>query len=123
MRIKEKEVLVKLNDQQYHCAMDLAMSFLGGKWKAVVLWYLKGEKKRFGELSKQCPQITERMLSITLKQLEADGLILREVYTEKPPLKVKYSLTEFGQSLVPTLNSIAHWGREVAKTKGELVEA
>ena len=122
MRIKEKEILVELNDRQYHCAMDLAMSFLGGKWKTVVLWYLKSEKKRFGELSKQCPQITERMLSITLKQLEEDGLVLREVYTKKPPLKVEYSLTEFGQSLVPTLNAIARWGREGAKTKGRLIE-
>jgi DNA-binding HxlR family transcriptional regulator len=55
--------------------MDVLMKYLGGKWKPVVLWYLKDEKKRFAELNKLIPQITERMLSITVKQLEDDGLI------------------------------------------------
>jgi DNA-binding HxlR family transcriptional regulator len=62
------------------------------------------------------------MLSITLKQLEDDGLILREVFTTKPPLKVEYSLTEFGKTLIPVLDSIAKWGREVGETKGNLLE-
>ena len=84
MRIDNKEVRINLNGTQFHCAMDITMSFLGGKWKTVVLWYIRNDKKRFVEISKLIPQITERMLSITLKQLEADGLVLREVYTSKP---------------------------------------
>lgn len=88
----------------------------------MVLWYLKNEKKRFTEINKLIPQMTERMLSITLKQLEDDGLVLREVYTTKPPLKVEYSLTDFGKTLIPVLDSIAKWGRDVAESKGKIIE-
>ena len=122
MRLKDKEILVKLNNKTFHCAMDVSMSYIGGKWKTVVLWYLKNDAIRFGELRKLCPQITERMLSITLKQLEEDGLVKRKVYTQKPPLKVEYSLTEFGQSAIPMLEEIAKWGRMVSKSKGKIVE-
>ena len=62
------------------------------------------------------------MLSITLKQLEEDGIVLREVYTNKPPLKVEYSLTEFGKTLIPVLNAVAKWGRNLAETQGKYVE-
>jgi DNA-binding HxlR family transcriptional regulator len=122
MTINDKEILVELNGSLFHCAMDVSMNFIGGKWKTVVLWYLKDGKKRFAEINKLIPQMTERMLSITLKQLEEDGLVLREVYTTKPPLKVEYSLTEFGQSCIPMLTEIAQWGRFVSKTKGKIVE-
>jgi DNA-binding HxlR family transcriptional regulator len=122
MRVKNKEVVVKLNGQTFHCAMDITMNFIGGKWKTVVLWYLRKDKKRFTELHKLIPQITERMLSITLKQLEADKLIVRDVFNKKPPLKVEYSLSEFGETLIPVLNSIAKWGRELSEQKGEIIE-
>ena len=122
MRVKNKEVVVKLNGQTFHCAMDITMNFIGGKWKTVVLWYLQKDKKRFTELHKLIPQITERMLSITLKQLEADKLIVRDVFNKKPPLKVEYSLSEFGETLIPVLNSIAKWGRELSEQKGEIIE-
>lgn len=122
MRIKDKEVVIKLKGQTYHCAMDVTMDFIGGKWKTIVLWYLRNDKKRFAEIRKLVPQMTERMLSITLKQLEADGLIIRKVYTSKPPLKVEYSLSEFGKTLIPLLNAVAKWGRELAETEGKIVE-
>lgn len=122
MRIKDKEVVIKLNGQTFHCAMDVTMNYVGGKWKTVVLWYLRNDKKRFAELHKLIPQITERMLSITLKQLEDDKLIVRKVYTTKPPLKVEYSLSEFGKTLIPVLNAVAKWGRELSEQKGTLVE-
>ncbi len=122
MRIKDKEVVIKLKGQNYHCAMDVTMDFIGGKWKTIVLWYLRNDKKRFAEIRKLVPQMTERMLSITLKQLEADGLIIRKVYTSKPPLKVEYSLSEFGKTLIPLLNAVAKWGRELAETEGKIVE-
>jgi DNA-binding HxlR family transcriptional regulator len=121
MRIDDKEVLIQIGENNFHCAMDITMHFVGGKWKTVVLWYLRNKKRRFTEINKLIPQMTERMLSITLKQLEEDGLILREVYTTKPPLKVEYSLTEFGKTLIPVLNSIAKWGREVGEKKGKLI--
>lgn len=122
MIIKGKNVAYKLNDKTYHCAMDITMDFIGGKWKTVVLWYLKSEKLRFTELRKKIPDITEKMLSIQLKALEKDGLIRREVYGEKPPIKVEYSLTDFGKTLVPVLNANAKWGRDLGEQDGELVE-
>ena len=122
MKIKDKEFQILLHGVKYHCAMDVTLSFIGGKWKTVVLWYLRKDKKRFTEISKLIPQITERMLSIVLKQLENDGVILREVYSTKPPLKVEYSLTTFGKTLIPVLDAVAKWGRNVAETKGEIIE-
>ena len=121
MKIKDTEVIIDLKGKKYHCAMDITMDYIGGKWKTVVLWYLKKDKKRFAELNKLIPQMTERMLSITLKQLEEDGIVLRQVYTTKPPLKVEYSLTAFGETLVPILNEVAKWGRNLAEEKGKLV--
>ena len=122
MRIKDKEVIILIKDRTYHCAMDVTMDFLGGKWKTVVLWYLRNDKKRFAELRKHVPQMTERMLSITLKQLEADGIVIRKVYASKAPLKVEYSLSDFGKTLIPVLNAIAKWGRDLAAAKGKFVE-
>jgi DNA-binding HxlR family transcriptional regulator len=121
MIIDESEVVIEMGEQRFHCAMDVTMHFIGGKWKTVVLWYLRHNKKRFSELKAVMPQITEKMLSIQLKQLEEDGLIKRTVYTSKPPLKVEYALTEFGQSLIPLLNEIASWGRKTGNKKGKMV--
>jgi len=97
--------------------MDVAMTFIGGKWKVVLLWYLIEKKRRFSELKKLIPGITEKMLSIQLQNLENDGIIAREVYTDKPPLKVEYSLTELGESLIPVLNAISEWGYHTANVK------
>ncbi len=122
MIINDKEYIIAIEGKEFHCALDVTMNFVGGKWKTVVLWYLKNEKKRFAQLNRLIPQMTERMLSITLKQLEGDGLILREVFTDKPPLKVEYSLTDFGKTLIPMLNEIAKWGRETGEKRGEITE-
>jgi DNA-binding HxlR family transcriptional regulator len=122
MIVDNTEMVIEIDQQHFHCAMDVTMHFIGGKWKTVVLWYLRNDKKRFSELKAQMPQITEKMLSIQLKQLEEDGLINREVYTSKPPLKVEYSLTDFGKSLIPLLNEIASWGRKTGNEKGKIVK-
>jgi DNA-binding HxlR family transcriptional regulator len=121
MKIDNKEYRIEIGDVQYHCAMDVTMNYIGGKWKTVILWYLRNEKKRFAELKKHVPQITERMLSITLKQLEEDDIISRKVFTTKPPLKVEYELTKFGKTLLPLLEAVALWGRSTGKNKGKLV--
>jgi DNA-binding HxlR family transcriptional regulator len=122
MIVDNTEMVIEIDQQHFHCAMDVTMHFIGGKWKTVVLWYLRNDKKRFSELKAQMPQITEKMLSIQLKQLEEDGLINRKVYTSKPPLKVEYSLTDFGKSLIPLLNEIASWGRKTGNEKGKIVK-
>ena len=122
MIIKGKNVAYKLQGKVYHCAMDITMDYIGGKWKSVVLWYLKNGTHRFVELKKLIPDITEKMLSIQLKALEKDGLIKRKVFGQKPPVRVEYSLTEFGATLIPALNAIAKWGRGLGESEGELID-
>lgn len=102
-----------IDNKQYPCSTSLTMKYIGGKWKAVILIHLI-EKKRYNELRKECALITERTLSLQLKELEADGLVKRTVHTDKAPLKVDYELTPFGKTLIPLLESIAEWGRETA---------
>ena len=120
MIIKDKEYIFKLRDKSFHCAMDITMNFIGGKWKTVVLWYLRNKTLRFGELKKLIPDITEKMLSLQLKALEEDGLVKREVFAEVP-LRVEYSLTDFGKTLVPVIEAIAKWGRHLGEAEGELM--
>nr|WP_221931395.1 winged helix-turn-helix transcriptional regulator [Pedobacter westerhofensis] len=98
------------------------MDLIGGKWKAVILYHLKDHEKRYNELRKEMPAITEMTLSLQLKQLEQDGLISRKVYGEKPPVKVVYSLTDFGKSLFPLLEAITSWGNHTAELHGEFVQ-
>ena len=120
MIIDGKKYKYRMNNEDFHCALDVTMRFIGGKWKAVVIWYLKNGKKRFGELKSHIPDITDKMLSIQLKALEQDGLVSRKVYAEVPP-KVEYELTEEGNSLIPIVESIAKWGRTKAENEGRLV--
>ncbi|MGI9545898.1 MAG: winged helix-turn-helix transcriptional regulator [Flavobacteriaceae bacterium] len=122
MAVQHKRRVIKYNDKLFSCATSIAMELIGGKWKSVILVYLIDGKKRYSELRKLISTITERTLSLQLKQLEKDGLISRKVYTKKPPLKVEYALTPFGESLAPVLTSIAEWGTRVAKQKGEFIE-
>lgn len=120
MEIAPKKRLIKYNDKLFSCTTSIAMELIGGKWKSVILIYLVDGKKRYNELYKLISTITERTLSLQLKQLEQDGLITRKVYTKKPPLKVEYALTPFGKTLTPVLISIADWGKIVAEEKGEI---
>ncbi|RIA09709.1 HxlR family transcriptional regulator [Flavobacteriaceae bacterium MAR_2010_72] len=122
MAIDQKKRLIKYNDKLFSCSTSVAMELIGGKWKSVILIYLVDGKKRYNELYKLISTITERTLSLQLKQLEEDGLITRKVFTKKPPLKVEYALTPFGESLAPVLTSIADWGEIVANEKGEVIE-
>jgi DNA-binding HxlR family transcriptional regulator len=103
-----------IDNKEYPCSTSFTMKYIGGKWKAVILIHL-AEKKRYNELRKELPMVTERTLSLQLKELESDGLITRTVYTSKPPLKVEYGLTEFGRTLIPLLEAIAKWGKETAE--------
>jgi len=112
-RRKKPEIMgknVALNGKIYPCTASLAMDFVGGKWKVVILYYLKDGEKRFSELRKEMLSVTEMTLSLQLKQLEKDGLISRKVYGKKPPVKVIYQLTDFGKTFVPVLEAINNWG-------------
>lgn len=112
---------VKLQGKIYPCTVSLTMDLVGGKWKAVILYHLKDEPKRYNELRKEMPSVTEMTLSLQLKQLEKDGLVSRKVYGKKPPVKVIYSLTDFGKSFIPVLEAITKWGNQVVVEKGEFV--
>jgi len=110
--------LVEIFGKTYPCTVSLAMDLVGGKWKTVMLYHLKDSKKRYSELRKEMPAVTERTLSLQLKQLEKDGLVSRKVYGKKPPIKVEYALTDFGKSFIPVLDSITAWGNKIIQQKG-----
>jgi DNA-binding HxlR family transcriptional regulator len=111
----EKSTMLKFKGKEYPCCASLTMGIIGGKWKTVILYHLIKKKLRYNELRKEMPTVTERTLSLQLKALEEDGLIKRKVYTSKPPLKVEYSLTDFGKTLIPLIQSIADWGDSVVE--------
>lgn len=96
--------------KEYPCCASLTMGVIGGKWKTVILFHLIEKPLRYNKLRKEMPMVTERTLSLQLKKLEEDGIVKRKVYTSKPPLKVEYSLTDFGKTLIPLIKSIANWG-------------
>ena len=102
--------MYKVKGKEYPCCASVTMGLIGGKWKTVILFHLIERPLRYNELRKIMNTVTERTLSLQLKKLEEDGLVNRAVFTSKPPLKVEYSLTEFGQTLIPVINGIAEWG-------------
>ena len=94
--------------------VQTTLKVLGGKWKILILWHLKDEVRRFSELKRLMPEITEKMLIQQLRELERDGIVSRNVYSEVP-LKVEYSFTEYGRSLKPVLQVLCHWGENHLK--------
>jgi len=121
MIIDGKKFKFRMLNQDFHCALDVTMRYIGGKWKTVVLWYLRKEKKRFGELKALIPDITDKMLTLQLRALVEDGIVSRTVFPEVPP-RVEYALTEEGKTLIPVIEALASWGRQKASEEGELVE-
>ena len=97
-------------EKEYTCGIDVTLAVVGGKWKASILWHLARETMRFSDLQRQFSEITRKMLTQQLRELEADGLVHREVYPQVPP-KVEYSLTEKGRTLSPILELMCDWGR------------
>lgn len=96
---------------QYGCPVEATADIIGGKWKAVILYYLSQGPKRFNELRRLLPEVTQRMLTLQLRELEQDSIVHREIYKEVPP-KVEYSLTEFGTSLGPIIVQMLDWGEQ-----------
>lgn len=95
----------------FNCPVEATIELIGGKYKAVILWHLIENKKRFSELKRLIPKATEKMLAQQLRDMEKDGLIIRTVYPVVPP-KVEYSLSEFGKSIIQVLDSMCNWGSE-----------
>ncbi|WP_349358760.1 helix-turn-helix domain-containing protein [Stappia sp.] len=95
------------------CPVEAALELIGGKWKGLALYHLMEGPVRFNELKRQMGDVTQRMLTKQLRELEADGLIRREVFPVVPP-KVEYSLTEKGESLRPIIMALRDWGLKQA---------
>lgn len=91
------------------CPIETTMSVVGGKWKPIILWRLARGTKRFNELERSITNITRKMLTEQLRDLERDKLVIRTVYNEVPP-KVEYSLSEHGRTFIPVLEMMAQWG-------------
>jgi DNA-binding HxlR family transcriptional regulator len=96
-------------DCPYGCSVEATLDVIGGKWKGVVLFHLLSGVMRFNELRRLLPAVTQRMLTLQLRELEDAGIVHREVYQQVPP-KVEYSLTTLGRSLGPMLVLMRDWG-------------
>lgn len=94
--------------------VQTTLKVLGGKWKILILWHLKDQTRRFSDLKRLMPEITEKMLIQQLRELEGDDLINRTVYSQVPP-KVEYSFTDYGRTLEPALKALCEWGQEHLK--------
>ena len=100
------------NNKLYYNPVEFAMDRIGGTWKMPILWRLKDKIMRYGELKKDIPHITHKMLTSQLRELEAEGFIHREVYPVVPP-KVEYSITERGQKAIGIINTIRNFGLDL----------
>lgn len=113
----EKDIIVKFPNQNkrqkdFKCSLGFAMTVIGSKWRAIILWHiLKTQPIRYGELKKSIPNISHKVFSQELKNLEMDGLIERIVYDSNPP-KVEYLATTRGKSLESILTDLCNWGRK-----------
>ncbi|WP_105614739.1 winged helix-turn-helix transcriptional regulator [Vallitalea okinawensis] len=105
---------IEVNEKgKLDCSIERTMSIIGGKWKPVILWHLGTDGTlRYNQLRKMLPGIAHKMLSQQLRELEKDNLIIRKQYNEVPP-KVEYSLTERGQTVMPILQLMHTWGKDI----------
>lgn len=105
----------------YNIGVEATMRIIGGKWKPIILCHLKHGRMRTGELRRAIPNITQKMLTQQLRELEDDGIVARKVFNQIPP-KVEYSLTDYGHSLNKILEDLCVWGEhdiEMRKQNGE----
>lgn len=101
----------KRRSKKFNCPVEVTLDVIGGKWKSVILWQIRLGPKRYLELKGLIPNITVRMLTKQLRELEQDGVILRQAFAEVPP-RVEYSLTESGRTLRPVLDAMCAWGKK-----------
>lgn len=108
--------LLKETETDCYLNVNEAIGVIGGKWKVLILWHITEKTRRFNELRKLIPDISQKILTNQLRELEKDNLICRTVYPEVPP-RVEYSLTEYGSTLEPIFDALYDWGENHRKRK------
>lgn len=102
----------------FSCGVEVTLAVMGGKWKGLILWHLRIKTLRFAQLQRRLRTVTQKMLTQQLRELEASGLIHRQIFAEVPP-RVEYSLTDEGRRILPILELMCQWGQDYfQKTEG-----
>lgn len=110
-----------INDKKYKCTVSVTLDIFNDRWKLAIIWHLLDSEKRFKDLHEIISQITQKTLTIKLKELEEKKIIHREVFAQVPP-KVVYSLTHAGKRLRPVLEEMDKWGIEYVEEFGEITK-
>lgn len=103
--------IINFKEKKFNNPVELSLDIIGGKWKIPIIWRLRDDPKRYGELKRLLPKATHKMLTQQLRELERDEIIIRKVYQEIPP-KVEYNLTLLGKSVIPIIDLLNDWGDE-----------
>lgn len=106
------------NGRTYGCPVEVTLGVLGGKWKTVILARIKEGDRRFGDLRRSIPQLSARVLTQRLRELEREGLVIRNVVKPDPPSEIEYLLSAKGESLRPVLNVLWEWGVTASLSSG-----
>lgn len=110
-----------VNNKEYKCSVAVTLDIFNDRWKLSIIWHLLDSERRFKELHELIPEITQKTLTIKLKELEEKNIIHREVFAEVPP-KVVYSLTNTGERLKPVLEEMYKWGRNYSEEFGKVIQ-
>lgn len=110
--------MIKIKSKIYTCPIDVALQFISGKWKILILSFLHyGPPRRYFQIKRNLPGVSEKVLLQQLAQLQEDGLIKKKVLTKKP-LTVEYSMTQKGKTLAPLIEFLSEWGVDYLKKHG-----
>jgi DNA-binding HxlR family transcriptional regulator len=110
-----------INDKEYKCSVSVTLDVFNDRWKLAIIWHLLDGDKRFKELHEVISEITQKTLTVKLKELEEKNIIKREVFAQVPP-KVVYSLTAIGKELQPVLEEMYKWGISYTSTHGKITK-
>lgn len=110
-----------INNKEFRCSINVTLDIFNDRWKLSIIWHLLESDKRFKDLHEEISEITQKTLTVKLKELEEKNIINREVFPEVPP-KVVYSLTNAGKKLKPVLYEMFDWGVEYVKEYGQITE-
>ncbi|MGD9553617.1 MAG: winged helix-turn-helix transcriptional regulator [Arcobacteraceae bacterium] len=111
-----------INDKEYKCSVAVTLDIFNDRWKLAIIWHLLDGEKRFKDLHETISEITQKTLTIKLKELEEKHIINREVFAQVPP-KVVYSLSQIGQQLKPVLTEMYKWGILYTSQHGKITHA